>query len=125
MRAPDLRRQIPGQHLSWDAGSAVRPDPVRLRRCVAQRPTADAAAGVQLGEASSCGGHVSRDRSGHPLHGEPSLDQLYAMRPILGWAQYRTPIEHLYLCGAGTHPGGGITGAPGRNAAREIIKALK
>ena len=62
---------------------------------------------------------------GHILHGEPSLDQLYAMRPILGWAQYRTPIEHLYLCGAGTHPGGGITGAPGRNAAREIIKALK
>jgi phytoene dehydrogenase-like protein len=62
---------------------------------------------------------------GHILHGEPSLDQLYAMRPVLGWAQYRTPIDHLYLCGAGTHPGGGVTAAPGRNAAREIVKALK
>jgi phytoene dehydrogenase-like protein len=62
---------------------------------------------------------------GHILHGEPSLDQLYAMRPVLGWAQYRTPIDHLYLCGAGTHPGGGVTAAPGRNAAREIVHALK
>jgi phytoene dehydrogenase-like protein len=62
---------------------------------------------------------------GHILHGEPSLDQLYAMRPVLGWAQYRAPIDRLYLCGAGTHPGGGITGAPGRNAAREIVKDLK
>ena len=47
---------------------------------------------------------------GHILHGEPSLDQLFTMRPVLGWAQYRTPIDGLYLCGAGTHPGGGITG---------------
>ena len=62
---------------------------------------------------------------GQIYHGEPSLDQLFTMRPILGWAQYRTPIEDLFLCGAGTHPGGGITGAPGRNAAREIVKALK
>jgi phytoene dehydrogenase-like protein len=62
---------------------------------------------------------------GHILHGEPSLDQLYAMRPILGWAQYRTPIEGLFLCGAGTHPGGGITGGSGQNAAREIVKKLK
>jgi phytoene dehydrogenase-like protein len=62
---------------------------------------------------------------GHILHGEPSIDQLYAMRPILGWAQYRTPVEGLYLCGAGTHPGGGITGGSGQNAAREIGKWLK
>ena len=62
---------------------------------------------------------------GHIFHGEPALDQLFTMRPVLGWAQYRTPIEGLFLCGAGTHPGGGITGAPGKNAAREIIKALK
>ena len=62
---------------------------------------------------------------GHVLHGEPALDQLFTMRPILGWAQYRTPVEHLYLCGAGTHPGGGITGGSGRNAAREILKDLK
>ena len=47
------------------------------------------------------------------------------MRPVLGWAQYRTPIDGLFLCGAGTHPGGGLTAASGQNAAREIIPALK
>lgn len=62
---------------------------------------------------------------GHILHGEPSLDQLFTMRPILGWAQYRTPIRDLYLCGAGTHPGGGLTAGPGQNAAREILKDLR
>ncbi len=62
---------------------------------------------------------------GHILHGEPSLDQVFTMRPLLGWAQYRTPIEGLYLCGAGTHPGGGVTAGPGQNAAREILKAMK
>jgi phytoene dehydrogenase-like protein len=62
---------------------------------------------------------------GHIHHGELSLDQLYTMRPILGWARYRTPIAGLFLCGAGTHPGGGITGASGRNAAREILKELR
>ena len=55
---------------------------------------------------------------GHIFHGEPSLDQLFTMRPVLGWAQYRTPIDGLFLCGAGTHPGGGITAASGHNAAR-------
>jgi phytoene dehydrogenase-like protein len=62
---------------------------------------------------------------GHPLHGEMSLDQFYAFRPLIGWAQYRTPVGGLYLCGAGAHPGGGVTGAPGANAAREILKDLK
>jgi phytoene dehydrogenase-like protein len=62
---------------------------------------------------------------GHIYHGELSLDQLFTMRPILGWAQYRMPIEGLYLCGAGTHPGGGVTGGPGQNAARAIVKAVK
>jgi phytoene dehydrogenase-like protein len=62
---------------------------------------------------------------GHILHGEMALDQLFTMRPVLGWARYRTPIEDLFLCGAGTHPGGGITGAPGRNAAREIVRTLR
>ncbi|HEY9282970.1 MAG TPA: NAD(P)/FAD-dependent oxidoreductase, partial [Pyrinomonadaceae bacterium] len=62
---------------------------------------------------------------GHPLHGEMSLDQFYAFRPVINWAQYRTPIKDLYLCGAGTHPGGGVTGAPGANAAREILRDLK
>ncbi|MEP6916634.1 MAG: NAD(P)/FAD-dependent oxidoreductase [Acidobacteriota bacterium] len=62
---------------------------------------------------------------GHILHGEPSLDQLFTMRPILGWAQYRTPVAGLFLCGAGTHPGGGLTAGSGQNAAREIIKQMK
>jgi phytoene dehydrogenase-like protein len=58
---------------------------------------------------------------GHPLHGEPGLDQFFLWRPFLGHARYRLPIEGLYLAGSGAHPGGGITGQPGRNAAREII----
>jgi phytoene dehydrogenase-like protein len=62
---------------------------------------------------------------GHIYHGEQSLDQFFTFRPIIGWAQYRTPIKGLYLCGAGTHPGGGVTGGPGANAAREIIKDFK
>jgi phytoene dehydrogenase-like protein len=62
---------------------------------------------------------------GHIHHGEQSLDQFFTFRPIIGWAQYRTPFKGLYLCGAGTHPGGGITGGPGANAAREIIKDFR
>jgi phytoene dehydrogenase-like protein len=62
---------------------------------------------------------------GHIHHGEMAIDQLFAFRPLIGWARYRTPIERLFLCGAGTHPGGGLTGLPGMNAAREIIKELK
>jgi phytoene dehydrogenase-like protein len=62
---------------------------------------------------------------GHIHHGEMSVDQLFAFRPLIGWARYRTPIEGMYLCGAGTHPGGGVTGTPGANASREIIKDLK
>lgn len=62
---------------------------------------------------------------GHIMHGEQTLDQVFTFRPLIGWAQYRTPIKGLYLCGAGTHPGGGVTGGPGANAAREIIRDMK
>jgi phytoene dehydrogenase-like protein len=62
---------------------------------------------------------------GHPLHGEQSLDQFFLWRPFLGSARYRLPIEGLYLCGSGAHPGGGITGQPGQNAAREILADAK
>ena len=62
---------------------------------------------------------------GHIFHGELSLDQLFSLRPLLGWARYRTPIRNLYLCGAGTHPGIGIGGASGANAARQIVKDLR
>ena len=58
---------------------------------------------------------------GHIFHGELSLHQLFFLRPAPGWAQYRTPIKGLWMCGSSTHPGGFICGAPGRNAAREII----
>src|SRR5579864_9755124 len=59
---------------------------------------------------------------GNIFHGEMSLDQMFVMRPVAGCARYRTPIRGLYLCGSGTHPGGGVMGAPGHNAAREILK---
>ena len=60
---------------------------------------------------------------GHIHHGELALDQLFTMRPTLGWADYRTPISGLYLCGSGTHPGNALTGASGQNAAREVLKS--
>lgn len=62
---------------------------------------------------------------GHIFHGELALDQVFTMRPILKWARYATPIRNLFLCGSGTHPGTGLTGASGRNAAREIAVALR
>jgi phytoene dehydrogenase-like protein len=62
---------------------------------------------------------------GQIFHGELALDQFFTMRPLLDWARYRTPIQNLYLCGSGTHPGTGLTGGSGANAAREILKELK
>src|SRR6266567_2084170 len=62
---------------------------------------------------------------GQIFHGDLALDQFFTMRPLLDWARYRTPIENLYLCGSGTHPGNGLTGGSGSNAAREILKELK
>lgn len=58
---------------------------------------------------------------GNIFHGDLRLEQLFFMRPVPGWSQYRTPIDGLYLCGAGAHPGGGVTGAPGRNAAHQAL----
>lgn len=60
--------------------------------------------------------------SGDIMHGRLSLDQLFSARPVLGAGDYRTPLRGLYQCGSGSHPGGGVTGAPGYNAAREIVK---
>ena len=62
---------------------------------------------------------------GQIFHGELALDQFFTMRPLLDWARYRTPIENLYLCGSGTHPGAGLTGGSGANAAKEILKEIK
>ncbi|HEX6262159.1 MAG TPA: NAD(P)/FAD-dependent oxidoreductase [Actinomycetota bacterium] len=61
---------------------------------------------------------------GNIFHGDLSLDRLFFMRPVPGWSGYRTPIHGLYLCGAGAHPGGGVTGAPGYNAARRVLSDL-
>jgi len=62
---------------------------------------------------------------GQIFHGDLALDQFFTMRPLLDWARYRTPIENLYLCGSGTHPGAGLTGGSGANAAREVLKMLR
>jgi phytoene dehydrogenase-like protein len=62
---------------------------------------------------------------GNIFHGDLRLEQLFFMRPVSGWSQYRTPIAGLYLCGAGAHPGGGVTGAPGHNAAHQVLRDVK
>jgi len=59
---------------------------------------------------------------GNIFHGEMSLDQMFLMRPVAGWARYRTPVKGMYLCGSGAHPGGGVMGGPGYNCAREMRK---
>jgi phytoene dehydrogenase-like protein len=62
---------------------------------------------------------------GNIFHGDLNLEQLFFMRPVPGWSQYRMPLNGLYLCGAGAHPGGGVTGAPGRNAAKQALRDWK
>jgi phytoene dehydrogenase-like protein len=62
--------------------------------------------------------------NGDIFHGQLSLDQLWSARPVLGHGDYRTPVPGLYLCGSGAHPGGGVTGAPGHNCAREVLRDL-
>ena len=62
---------------------------------------------------------------GNIFHGDLRLEQLFFMRPVSGWSQYRTPVDGLYLCGAGAHPGGGVTGAPGHNAAHRVLRDWK
>ena len=62
---------------------------------------------------------------GHIFHGELSLEQLFFKRPIPHYADYRTPIQGLYLCGSSAHPGGGVSGIPGHNAAREMLADMR
>jgi len=62
---------------------------------------------------------------GDIFHGRLTLDQLWSARPMLGYADYRSPLKGLYLCGSGAHPGGGVTGLPGRNCAREVLRDLR
>ena len=69
--------------------------------------------------------HVYGLTEGNIFHGDLTLEQLFFMRPVPGWSRYRSPITGLYLCGAGTHPGGGVTGAPGHNAAFQVLRDLR
>jgi len=62
---------------------------------------------------------------GDIFHGALGIDQLWSNRPVMGYADYRSPIKNLFICGSGTHPGGGVTGIPGHNAARELLKSFK
>ncbi|XP_039163446.1 pyridine nucleotide-disulfide oxidoreductase domain-containing protein 2 isoform X2 [Eucalyptus grandis] len=62
---------------------------------------------------------------GNIFHGAMGLDSLFLMRPVKGWSNYRTPVQGLYLCGSGAHPGGGVMGAPGRNAAQVVLQDVK
>jgi phytoene dehydrogenase-like protein len=62
---------------------------------------------------------------GDIFHGKLSLNQLFSARPVLGFGDYRMPVKGLYLCGSGSHPGGGVTGVPGHNAAKEILKDFR
>ncbi len=62
---------------------------------------------------------------GNIFHGDLNIGQLFSMRPTPDWSQYRTPVAGLYLCGAGAHPGGGVTGAPGHNAAHQVLRDMK
>ncbi len=62
---------------------------------------------------------------GNIFHMEITPDQMFFFRPVAGWAAYKTPIKGLYLCGSGTHPGGGVTGAPGYNAAQAVLRDMR
>ena len=60
---------------------------------------------------------------GDIMHGVMSLDQMWAARPVFNYGDYKTPVKNLFICGSGSHPGGGVTGLPGKNSSREILKA--
>ena len=97
-----------GTHLGPHARSASQ-------RSSCGRSSSTRRASARSSKHSRCSRRLDLERTygltgGHIHHGEPSLDQLFTMRPVLGWARYRTPIDGLFLCGSGTHPGGGITG---------------
>jgi phytoene dehydrogenase-like protein len=59
---------------------------------------------------------------GNIFHGDMTIDQMFSMRPFPGYADYRAPLRHLYMCGSGTHPGGGVMGIPGLNCARVVLR---
>ena len=110
---------------SWDdAARRVR----RPRRQDARRATRPGLAGLVTARQVLTPLDLERDyglTGGHPMHGEHGLDQFFLWRPLLGHARYRMALDGLYLAGAGAHPGGGVTGQNGQNAAREIVADLR
>ena len=116
---PDLPAVLPGR--TWDD---ARDEVADLMIATVNRYAPNFAASV-LGRRVLSPLDLEREfglTGGDIFHGALSLDQLFSARPVLGHADYRMPVRGLYLCGAGAHPGGGVTGIPGRNAAREIVK---
>ena len=116
---PDLPAVLPGR--TWDD---ARDEVADLMIATVNRYAPNFAASV-LGRRVLSPLDLEREfglTGGDIFHGALSLDQLFSARPVLGHADYRLPVRGLYLCGAGAHPGGGVTGIPGRNAAREIVK---
>jgi len=116
---PDLARVLPGR--TWDD---ARDEVADLMIETVDRVAPNFKASV-VGRRALTPLDLEREFGligGDIFHGALGLDQLFSARPVLGHGNYRTPVRGLYLCGAGAHPGGGVTGAPGHNAAREILK---
>ena len=116
---PDLAQVLPGR--SWDD---ARDEVADLVIETVNRVAPNFRASV-IGRRALTPLDLEREyglTGGDIFHGALGLDQLFAARPVLGHGNYRAPVRGLYLCGAGAHPGGGVTGAPGHNAAREVLK---
>jgi phytoene dehydrogenase-like protein len=115
------------QHFAPDADWATRKDEAVQRIFDVVESHAPGFRASLLGHSALSPADLEREFGligGDIFHGALSLDQLWSARPMLGYADYRTPVESLYLCGSGAHPGGGVTGAPGHNCAREILRDL-
>lgn len=115
------------QHFAPDADWSLRKDEAIRRIFEVLESHAPGFRNSVLGHSALSPADLEREfglTGGDIFHGALSLDQLWSARPLLGHADYRGPVKGLYLCGAGTHPGGGVTGAPGYNCAREVLRDL-
>jgi phytoene dehydrogenase-like protein len=115
------------QHFAPDADWATRKDEAVQRIFDAVERFAPGFKASVVAHSALSPADLERDYGmlgGDIFHGQLSLDQLWSARPMLGYADYRSPVQGLYLCGSGAHPGGGVTGLPGRNCAREVLRDL-
>ena len=113
------------QHFAPEAGWAARKDEAAARILDVVETHAPGFKASVIAHSALSPDDLEREFSlvgGDIFHGQLSLDQLWSARPVLGHADYRTPVPGLYLCGSGAHPGGGVTGAPGHNCAREVLR---